>query len=151
MKRKKAVILMVDDDSDDVFLVRDAFEQAGAHSTFLSVSDGVELLDYLEQSGKYADEYLSPRPDLILLDLNMPRKHGKEVLKEIKALEHLKGIPIVVLSTSSDERDISDCYCAGASAYVVKPMKYRELIDAAGLIYNFWFKLAQLPVFSSRC
>ena len=151
MKKKTVVILMADDDTDDTMLVRDAFKHAGIKNNFHSVEDGQELLDYLKREGSYEDASLSPRPDLILLDLNMPLVHGKEALKEIKASNNLGGIPVVVLTTSTEETNISECYCLGASAYVVKPVGFEELTDAARSISKFWFQLAELPLASKGC
>jgi len=151
MKKKSVVILMADDDTDDIMLVKDAFGKIGIRSDFRSVENGKELLRYLRREGDFADASLSPRPDLILLDLNMPLLLGKEALKKIKASDALRSIPVVVLTTSTEENNISECYCLGASAYVVKPMGFGELTDAAKAIVQFWFQLAELPPVSRGC
>lgn len=142
---KKMIILMADDDTDDTMLVRDAFNAAGVRNDFRSVENGNELLNYLRREGDYADSSLSPRPDLILLDLNMPLMHGKDALREIKTSDDLKSIPVVVLTTTTEEKNISECYFLGASAFIVKPVGFDELTDAARAIGKFWFQLAKLP------
>jgi CheY-like chemotaxis protein len=142
---KRVVILMADDDMDDTMLVGAAFKAAGIKNDFRTVENGKDLLDYLRREGSYADSSLSPRPDLILLDLNMPLLHGKDALREIKTSDDLKSIPVVVLTTTTEEKNISECYFLGASAYIVKPVGFDELTDAARAIGRFWFQLAQLP------
>lgn len=151
MRKKNVVILMADDDMDDTMLVKSAFREIGIKNDFRSVENGRELLDYLRRYGNYADTSLSPRPDIILLDLNMPLLSGGEALKEIKASDELRSIPVVVLTTSTEETDIAECYCLGASAYVVKPVEFDKLTDAAKSISKFWFHLAELPTASKRC
>jgi len=151
MKKREVLILMADDDMDDVMLVRDAFRRVKIKSDFRSVENGQELLDYLRREGAYMDASLCPRPDLILLDLNMPMMHGKEALKQIKASNVLRDIPIVVLTTSTEENGIAECYSLGASAYVVKPPGFEELTDAAKSISKFWFQVAELPHLFRHC
>ncbi len=151
MKKRNSVILMADDDADDVMLVRDAFTEAGWRNAFHSVEDGKELMAYLLRTGDYSEASQSPRPDLILLDLNMPKLHGKDALKEIKKAHDLRSIPVVILSTSNEEHNISECYCLGASAYIVKPTRFEELTQAARLISSFWFQLAEMPSAALPC
>src|ERR1700709_2088762 len=124
---KSIVILMADDDADDRLLTREAFEKNHLANDLRVVGDGVELLDYLKRRGKYADPDSSPRPGLILLDLNMPRKDGREALKEIKEDPRLKNIPIVVLTTSGEEEDILKTYDLGANSFIRKPVGFDAL------------------------
>ncbi|MFP5212565.1 MAG: response regulator [Acidobacteriota bacterium] len=151
MKKKKTVILMADDDTDDTMLVREAFMSVGISTDFRSVENGQELLDYLRREGSFAGSSPAPWPDLILLDLNMPIVHGKEALKEIKDCRNLRKIPVVVLTTSAEETNISECYCLGANAYLVKPAKFEELAEAAESIARFWFHHVELPSATKDC
>jgi CheY-like chemotaxis protein len=132
-------------------LVKDAFRELGIKNDFRSVENGKALLDYLRRAGDYADSSLSPQPDLILLDLNMPLVPGKEALKEIKASGKLRSIPVVVLTTSAEKANVAECYCLGASAYVVKPVGFHALTDAARSISEFWFHLVELPPVGKGC
>lgn len=143
MKKSEVTILMVDDDLDDIMLVSDAFSRIETGIDFRSVKNGRELLDYLRRKEK--------RPDLILLDLNMPLMNGRETLREIKATTDFQYIPVVVFTTSADEKTISDCYCLGASAYIVKPAGFEELTETARSISKFWFQVAKLPPLSVKC
>ena len=127
--RKNRTILMAEDDLDDFFLARDALEESGLLVDFRLVSDGEELMDYLLRRGKYAEEEDTPLPDLILLDLNMPRKDGREALLEIKQNNNLRWIPVVVLTTSKQEKDVSYCYQLGASSFMTKPVTFKALVE----------------------
>lgn len=122
------IILMADDDEDDLLLVQDAIKECGYHAHFYSVQDGEELMDYLHRNGKYSTPSLSPRPHLILLDLNMPRKSGIEALQEIKNDPDLKTIPVVVFSTSDDEKVKLSAHLLGARSFVTKPNTFDELV-----------------------
>jgi CheY-like chemotaxis protein len=133
---------MVDDNEDDCLLVREALEESGLSGAFQFVEDGVELMSYLRRQGKYRE---AARPDLILLDLNMPRKDGREALREIKSDPALRSIPVVIFTTSKEERDISFCYDAGASAFITKPGPFVDLIQALDALSLFWFRVASLP------
>lgn len=135
-------ILMVEDNEGDVFLTREAFREAKVHNSLAVVSDGVEAIDYLRRRGKYAQ---APRPDLILLDLNLPRMDGREVLAEIKPDPELGTIPVVVLTSSAAEADIVKAYGLHANCYVVKPVDFRTLIEVVGAIRQFWFTVVKLP------
>jgi CheY-like chemotaxis protein len=141
-QRKPANILMVDDDEDDCLLVRDVFKENGLSAALQFLENGEELMSYLRRQGKYRE---MPRPDLILLDLNMPRKDGREALQEIKSDSSLRSIPVIILTTSKEERDISFCYDAGASAYITKPGAYDDLTQALGALAQFWFRVVSLP------
>ncbi len=126
---KSITLLMADDDPDDRMLTRDALTQARLANDLYFVEDGEELMDYLYHRGKYAKIADSPRPGVILLDLNMPRKDGREALKEIKADADLRQVPVVVLTTSRSEEDIYRTYDLGASSYITKPVTFEGLVE----------------------
>src|SRR3954468_22680210 len=126
---KPITILMADDDPDDRQLTKEAFEEAKLANDLRFVEDGVELLDYLQRRGRYADPASSPRPGLILLDLNMPKKDGREALCEIKADPKLKAIRVVVLTTSKAEEDILRTYDLSAASYIPKPVTFAALVE----------------------
>jgi CheY-like chemotaxis protein len=141
---KKIFILMADDDEDDFILVRDAFREAQLSVNLRLVGDGQELMEYL--SGGYSDpESEDPTPDLILLDLNMPRKDGRAALEEIKSLPHLKSIPVIVLTTSKEEEDVQYCYSHGANSFITKPLAFTELIQVIQSVTAYWFSIVRLP------
>jgi len=142
---KDMPILMVDDDPDDFYLLREAFEECGIGNDLRLVSDGDELLDYLRRSGAFAHLLAAPLPGLILLDLNMPKKDGREALREIKADDGLRHIPIVVYTTSAEERDVLESYKMGASSYVTKPRTFGDMLDMTRAMGRYWFKVAKLP------
>jgi len=121
---------MAEDDPSDRLLTEEALEESRLANDFRFVEDGEELLDYLKRRGKYADPKDSPRPGLILLDLNMPRKDGREALQEIKADAGLRHIPVVVLATSRTEEDIIQSYDLGANSYITKPVTFGGLVEA---------------------
>jgi len=136
---------MADDDPDDCVLARDALEEAHLFNTLHFVEDGEELMDYLYRRGKYAEPGNSPRPGLILLDLNMPRKDGREVLREIKADPELRRIPIVVLTTSQAEEDILRTYDLGANSFITKPVTFVSLVEMMKSLAKYWFEIVKLP------
>ncbi len=137
---------MADDDPDDCLLVSKAFKASRLCNDLRFVQDGEELMDYLHQRGNYADKALSPRPGLILLDLNMPKKDGREALKEIKSDPGLRAIPIVVLTTSKEEEDVLRSYDLGANSYVTKPVTFQGLVDVVKSLGNYWFEIVALPM-----
>src|SRR4051812_48449788 len=139
------VILLVDDDADDRMLARDALAESRLANDLREVVDGEELLDYLKRQGKYADPAVSPRPGLILLDLNMPRKDGREALKEIKADPALRHIPVVVLTTSKAEEDIYRTYDLGVSSFITKPVTFDGLVSVMRVLGKYWFEIVELP------
>ena len=143
--REPAVILMADDDEDDFILVRDAFRENGLPGDIRFVEDGEELMDYLYRRGKYSNETLAPRPDLILLDLNMPKKDGRKALKEIKADPRLRRTPVVILTTSHEDEDILQSYDTGASSFITKPVSFKGLLDLAKTLGTYWLKTVKLP------
>jgi CheY-like chemotaxis protein len=129
MQNPAFVVLMADDDEDDCLLVESAFQDMGIAHVLRFVGDGQELLDYLYNEGDFADPEKSPRPDLILLDLNMPRIDGREALARIKSDSQLKNIPVLILTTSREERDIALSKHAGASSFLSKPEEFADLTD----------------------
>lgn len=139
------VILMADDDDDDILLTQKALEKGKLLNPLYTVHDGEELLDYLFHRGNYTDEASAPRPGIILLDLNMPRKDGREALKEIKADEDLRDIPIVVFTTSKAEEDIYRSYKLGVNSFITKPVTFESLIDVIQMLGKYWFEIVTLP------
>jgi two-component system response regulator len=135
-------ILLVEDSPADVLITREAFEEFRLINTLHVVDDGVEALAFLNQAGKYAS---MPHPDLILLDLNLPRKSGREVLAEIKADSKFKSIPVVILSTSPAEQDVLQAYEHHANCYIVKPVGFDNFVTAMQSIRQFWFSVVTLP------
>ena len=138
-------ILMADDDPDDRLLTTEALAENRLANDLHIVGDGVELLDYLYRRGQYANLVDAPRPGLILLDLNMPKMDGREVLLEIKADPDLRSIPIIVLTTSSAEEDIIESYHIGANSYITKPVTFEGLVEAMRTLGTYWFALVDLP------
>lgn len=135
-------ILLVEDTPSDVRLTQEALKDAKVLNTLHVVGDGVEAMDFLNRRGKYADV---PRPDMILLDLNLPRKDGREVLAEIKADENLMRVPVVVLTTSDAEEDILRSYDLHANAYVKKPVDLDHFLGVIRSLENFWLAVVSLP------
>jgi CheY-like chemotaxis protein len=138
-------ILMADDDPDDRMLTIRALKKGRLANHVQTVADGEELMDYLLRRGPYADPKDSPRPGIILLDLNMPRKDGREALREIKSHPDLRRIPVVVLTTSQTEEDILRSYDLGVNAFVTKPVSFNGLVDAVQKLGQFWLQVVRLP------
>ena len=136
---------MAEDDLDDQFLIKEAIADSEFNSNIHFVNDGTELLDYLHRKGSYTEKEKWPLPDLILLDLNLPRMDGREALKEIKADSRLRRIPVVILTTSKAEQDILGSYLLGASGFISKPIKYDELVKIMRTIADYWVSVVQLP------
>lgn len=135
-------ILIADDDMDDQYMIKQAFASINLTENIQTVNDGVELLDYLHKRGKYKDvETLCPK--IILLDLNMPKKDGRECLKEIKINAKFNRIPVVIYSTSSNPDDISYAYENGASSYITKPYSYQELVKIMDIFKQYWFSIVK--------
>ena len=145
-KRGTRTILMADDDADDCLLVEEALRESKQPHDLRIVRDGQQLLDYLRRRGEYQQSPHVPRPDLILLDLKMPRKDGREALSELKADPRLRSIPIVVLTTSTARDDIGFCYRMGVNSYITKPATFSGLVDLLGTLSKYWFELVELPV-----
>lgn len=143
--RNRRCILVADDDADDRELIKVAFDESGADVELLFVENGEELMFYLSRQGKYADEEKYPFPSIILLDLNMPRKDGREALREIKENTNLKWLPIVILTTSTEAKDISKCYELGVNSYTIKPANFSELVTFTRMLHTYWFTIVQLP------
>jgi CheY-like chemotaxis protein len=139
------VILMADDDPDDRLLTQEAIEESRLINRLQFVEDGEHLLDYLFRRGPYTDETKYPMPDLILLDLNMPRLDGREALAIIKNDAKLRKIPVVILTTSKAEEDILRTYQLGANSYITKPVTFEGLVDVAKSIGRYWFTIVRLP------
>jgi len=135
-------VLLVEDDPGDTLMIREAFTDNKVRNTLACVTDGVEAMRYLRREGEYAD---APRPDLILLDLNLPRKDGREVLAEIKGDEALRAIPVVVLTTSQAEEDVLRSYQLHANAYVAKPVDFERFVAVVRQIDDFFVTVVKLP------
>jgi len=142
---KPIVLLMAEDDADDRLLVKDALEESRVLNVLHFVEDGEQLLDYLRRQGRYSDPETSPRPGLILLDLNMPRMDGREALRAIKADPELRRIPVVVMTTSKAEEDIFRSYDLGASSYITKPVTFERLVDLMKTLGHYWIEFVELP------
>src|SRR3954468_6730388 len=143
---KPIVILLADDDEEDRMLAADALEESRVVNDLRFVEDGDELLDYLYRRGRYSDDGSAPSPGLILLDLNMPRKDGREALREIKSDPELKKIPVVVLTTSKADTDIGNIYELGANSFISKPVTFDSLVNVMKVIKSYWFDIVELPV-----
>lgn len=142
--KEPVVILMADDDDDDFLLTKKALKQSKLLNTLVRVSDGEELTDYLLNKGKY-EGVETLRPGIILLDLNMPRKDGREALKEIKTHENLRDIPVVVFTTSKAEEDIYKTYQLGVNSFITKPVTFGNLLEVMTSLGRYWFEVVELP------
>jgi CheY-like chemotaxis protein len=143
--RERITILMADDDPDDRLLVQDAFDEIRLANPLVFVADGIELMDYLRRSGAYTHLAGTPLPGLILLDLNMPKKDGREALKEIKQDPVQRTVPIVILTTSNAEEDILRTYDLGTNSFIVKPVTFDKLVDVIRKVTQYWFEIVRLP------
>ena len=144
-KAMPITILMADDDADDRRLTQEALEEGRLINEVRFVENGEELMDYLHKRGKFAPPAEAPRPGLILLDLNMPRKDGRAVLKEIKSDPDFRQIPVVVLTTSKADEDIYKSYDLGVNSYIVKPVTFEALVDILQTLEKYWFEIVELP------
>jgi CheY-like chemotaxis protein len=143
---RAVTILMADDDEEDCELARDALQDARLANEMKFVHDGQELMDYLRREGPYADPAVeAPRPGIILLDLNMPKKDGREALAEIKADESLRRIPVVVLTTSKDEEDVLRTYDLGVNSFITKPVTFAGLVEVMRTWTRYWLEIVELP------
>ena len=138
-------ILLADDDEEDRAFATDALRECRFANDLHLVADGVELLDYLHRRGAYAGANRAPTPTLVLLDLDMPRKNGREVLAEMKADPVLRQLPVVVLTTSQADEDVVRTYDLGVSSYIVKPVTFEGLVQAMKTLGRYWFELVELP------
>jgi CheY-like chemotaxis protein len=139
---KPIEILLVEDNEGDIGLIEEVFEEAKIRNSLHVAEDGEEAMLYLRRKGKFSG---SARPDIILLDLNLPNKDGREVLREIKEDENLHNIPVIVLTTSNAEKDILGAYGFRANAYITKPLDFDQFIKVVGSIENFWLEIVKLP------
>ena len=144
-KKESILILMADDDEDDRLMAKEALDEARLINEMDFVEDGEELMDYLYRRGKYEERKGKPLPGLILLDLNMPRKDGRQALKEIKADRKLQIIPIVVLTTSKAEEDVLKTYDLGVNSFITKPVTFEGLVDIMKNLAKYWFDIVTLP------
>ncbi len=145
MDAKPVAILLAEDDPDDQYLISEALDESRLNARLYIVSDGEELLDYLKRQGKYAQSEQWPLPGLILLDLNMPRKDGREALQEIKADPAFQHIPIVALTTSRADRDVALTYQHGVSGFITKPVSFSALREVMKSIGDYWLNTSRLP------
>lgn len=144
-RRVPITILIADDDPEDRMLVEDAFVESRLANDLRFVEDGEQLMDYLYRRGRYTDPTSSPRPGVILLDLNMPRKDGREALKEIKSDPRLRQIPVVVLTTSRTEEDIFRSYDLGVNSFITKPVTFVAMVELVKTLGKYWFEIVELP------
>ena len=144
-KKLSQPILIVEDSREDYETTARAFQKAGVANSIIGCEDGDEALDYLYGRGKYANGADAPRPGIILLDLNLPGTDGREVLATLKADDGLKRIRVIVLTTSSNERDIEDCYAAGANSYIQKPLSLDGYFSAIQRLKEYWYEIVVLP------
>ena len=142
---ERTVLLMADDDPADCLLTEKALRKADITCPLYVVHDGAELMDYLKQRGDYTDPTAAPRPSLILLDLNMPNVNGTEFLAQLRDEPELNSIPVVILTTSDDERDIAASYALGANAYLVKPSAFDDMVSVAAVVKAHWLQAVRLP------
>jgi CheY-like chemotaxis protein len=137
-------ILIAEDNSDDCVLVQTAFQQVDIPYNLFCVPDGIELLNFLRKQAKYADPARAPRPDLVLLDLNMPRMDGRQALAEMKADPGLRSIPVVVLSNSSLQEDIMRTYDLGGAGFIIKPQTLEGMVEVVKVLKQYWFEVVEL-------
>ncbi len=136
---------MADDDSDDRLLAQEAVQESGAQMNIKFVEDGLQMMDYLRRKNEFKNPSVSPSPDLIILDLNMPVMDGRQVLKEIKTDPQFRKIPVVVLTTSTSDTDIAYVYHAGANSFITKPVAFNALVQVMKSISDYWFSQVMLP------
>ena len=143
--RHPIVILLVDDDEEDLQMTQEALRESRLGNNLQTTCDGEEMMDYLLRRGRYADPSDAPVPGLILLDLNMPKKDGREALAEIKANSELRQIPVIVLTTSKAEEDIFRSYDLGVNSFITKPVTFAGLVEAMRVLSQYWFEIVNLP------
>lgn len=145
LPRKAIEILLVDDDPEDRMLIIDALRINHLQNKIHQLENGVELLEYLQNRGKYSDAARFPTPGIVLLDLNMPKKDGREALKELREDPRFKTLPVVVLTTSKSDLDISRTYDLGANSFITKPVSFTTLIAVMQKFCDYWFEIVELP------
>lgn len=143
--RDRVLLVMADDDEDDCLVVSEALNVACTHCTFRCVRDGAEMMDYLNRIGRYRHPESSPVPDIILLDLNMPKMGGREVLKRLKTDPRFRAIPVIILTTSRELEDVKICYDLGANSYITKQSSFDEVVAAMKTLTEYWIEIATLP------
>jgi CheY-like chemotaxis protein len=143
--RRPITILLADDDADDRMMAAEALAESRLANDLRFAEDGEELMDYLHRRGRYAEPADAPRPGLILLDLNMPRKDGREALMEIKGDPELRKIPVVVLTTSQAEEDIYRTYDLGVNSFITKPVMFESMVAVMKTLGKYWFEIVELP------
>jgi CheY-like chemotaxis protein len=143
--REPITILLVDDDEEDLVMTQEALQESRLGNDLRLAYDGEELIDYLLRRGRYVDPVDSPAPGLILLDLNMPKKDGREALTEIKANPDIRTIPVIVLTTSRTEEDVFRSYDLGVSSFITKPVTFEGLVNAMKVLSQYWFEIVELP------
>ena len=143
--RRPLTVLVADDDEDDRSFICKAWSKSRAANDLRFVEDGEELTEYLRHTGRYSDPDSAPRPAVILLDLNMPKKDGREALREIKANPELRQIPVIVLTTSKADEDICRSYDLGANSYITKPVTFAALVDVLQVLGKYWIEIVDLP------
>jgi CheY-like chemotaxis protein len=143
--KKPITILMADDDPDDRRLTQEAFEESRLMNDLRLVEDGEELLDYINRRGKYTNPDSAPWPAIILLDLNMPRKDGREALQELKQDPRFRGIRVVIMTTSKAEEDVVRSYNLSAASYITKPVTFERLVDVVRTLGKYWLEIVELP------
>ncbi|MBH8552814.1 response regulator [Nostocaceae cyanobacterium CENA357] len=146
VRQTTVTILMADDDDDDSMLVQEALTESQLPIELFIVKNGEELMDYLYNRGRYTDKNITPRPGLILLDLNMPKKGGIEVLQDLKNDSNLRKIPVIVLTTSGAEEDVYRSYDLGANSFIIKPEKFSSLVEVMKTMGKYWFEIVELPL-----
>ncbi|HEY9808424.1 MAG TPA: response regulator [Halomicronema sp.] len=142
---KTYTILLANDLKEFQFLIKEALTEVSVSLKLFCVKDGEEMLDYLYRRNQYKSPQTSPRPSLILLDLNMPRKDGREVIIEIKSDPKIRQIPVIILTTSKQEQDLSFCYNAGANSFIIFPLSFEKLVEVLKRICEYWFEIVLLP------
>ncbi len=142
---KSITILVADDDAEDRMLLKEAFIESRLSNDLVFVENGEDVMDYLLHSGSFTDKAMYPRPGLILLDLNMPKKDGREVLRDIKSHPQFKDIPVVVLTTSKAEEDIVRSYNLGVNSFISKPVEFKDLVNVIKDLGHYWFDIVVLP------
>jgi len=147
MNYKPIKILLVEDNPADIRLATEALKERGVESDLSVVTDGMDAINFLKRTGKFSD---SPRPELILLDLNLPRKSGFDILQVLKADPNLKSIPVIILTTSSADEDIAKSYSLNANCFVTKPTDLAQFLEVVKTIEEFWLTIASLPVLSEK-
>ena len=143
--KRDVPILIAEDDEEDREIIKEALDDCKFANDRIFVSDGEELMDYLLHKGRYTNTTLYPIPGIVLLDLNMPRKDGRQALAEIKSNPELRKIPVIVLTTSKEEEDIIKTYKLGVNSFVIKPVTYGALVEVMKSIGNYWFEIVELP------